>query len=120
MRLTKKDVAVLALWKLGGTTEAIDTEDAAIADAPQDRSSLAAQLHCLLDLAAIASIGPTWISTGTDNQIIQDTRDSRHHFRAAIDHYDFHFFAWCACRFTSETKAVILEDDCRRYGANAW
>lgn len=31
MRLTKKDVAVLALAKLGGTVEVIDTEDAAIA-----------------------------------------------------------------------------------------
>ena len=31
MRLTKKDVAVLALWKLGGASTVIDTEDAAIA-----------------------------------------------------------------------------------------
>jgi hypothetical protein len=31
MRLTKKDVAVLALAKLGGATRVIDTEDAAIA-----------------------------------------------------------------------------------------
>lgn len=31
MRLTKKDVAVLALWNLGGATKVIDTEDAAIA-----------------------------------------------------------------------------------------
>lgn len=31
MRLTKKDVAVLALWKLGGASRVIDTEDAAIA-----------------------------------------------------------------------------------------
>lgn len=31
MRLTKKDVAVLALAKLGGAKEVIDTEDAAIA-----------------------------------------------------------------------------------------
>jgi hypothetical protein len=31
MRLTKKDVTVLALAKLGGATEVIDTEDAAIA-----------------------------------------------------------------------------------------
>lgn len=31
MRLTKKDVAVVALAKLGGATQVIDTEDAAIA-----------------------------------------------------------------------------------------
>jgi hypothetical protein len=31
MRLTKKDVAVLALWDLGGASKVIDTEDAAIA-----------------------------------------------------------------------------------------
>jgi hypothetical protein len=31
MRLTKKDVTVLALWELGGASKVIDTEDAAIA-----------------------------------------------------------------------------------------
>ena len=31
MQLTKKDVAVLALWKLGGASQIVDTEDAAIA-----------------------------------------------------------------------------------------
>jgi hypothetical protein len=31
VRLTKKDVAVMALAKLGGASTAIDTEDAAIA-----------------------------------------------------------------------------------------
>jgi hypothetical protein len=31
MRLTKKDVAVLALWNLGGASKVVDTEDAAIA-----------------------------------------------------------------------------------------
>ncbi|WP_431277862.1 hypothetical protein [Leifsonia poae] len=31
MQLTKKDVTVLALWKLGGSSRVVDTEDAAIA-----------------------------------------------------------------------------------------
>lgn len=39
MRLTKKDVAVLALSKLGGATQVVDTEDAAIEAHSIDREA---------------------------------------------------------------------------------
>lgn len=39
MRLTKKDVAVLALAKLGGSAKVVDTEDAAIAAHSIDREA---------------------------------------------------------------------------------
>lgn len=39
MRLTKKDVAVVALAKLGGATRVIETEDAAIAAHAIDRDA---------------------------------------------------------------------------------
>lgn len=39
LKLTKKDVSVLALWKLGGAAEVVDTEDAAIAAHGIDRDA---------------------------------------------------------------------------------